>query len=228
MPAIDLPRSDYDALNDLALREGLALFGVADVTGIRDSFLLPDAVRTRFTRAIAAGVRLSRAVLQTVEGAPNQHYYFHYQRANILLDQTAIKLTAWLQARGWEAMPIPASQVIDWDKQLGSVSHREIARRAGLGWMGRNNLLVNPLYGSQVRYLTVLTDAPLPADAPTAEGCGECRRCAAACPAGAIADAGFNRDACHQKLKEFTKTQRIGQMICGVCVKECRGAAKEW
>jgi epoxyqueuosine reductase QueG len=113
--------------------------------------------------------------------------------------------------------------VIDWQKQLGSLSHREIARLAGHGWYGRSNLLVNPRFGSRVRYTTVLTDMPLPAGKPVEGSCGECRLCVSLCPAGAIKADGFDREACHAKLKEFCKIQGIGQMICGVCIKACPG-----
>jgi epoxyqueuosine reductase QueG len=48
-----------------------------------------------------------------------------------------------------------------------------------------------------------------------------------ACPAAAIKADGFDREACHRKLKEFTKIQRIGQMICGVCQKVCPGKERQ-
>ncbi|MGA2091042.1 MAG: hypothetical protein ABSH12_06240 [Endomicrobiales bacterium] len=223
-----MQKNNYTALKDLALREGMALFGVADVTPIRETFLLPETIIRKFPRGISLGFRLSRSVLETIVDMPNQIYYFHYQRANMLIDQTALKISSWIQCQGHDALPIPASQIMDWDKQLGSVSHREIARLAGHGWYGRNNLMVNPLYGSQVRYVTILTDIPLTTDTEITNTCGACRRCVDGCPAAAISDNGFDRNACHLKLKEFTKIQRIGQMICGVCVKACNGTSKDF
>ena len=216
----------YEMLKKLVLDEGMAVFGVADVTAARAEFILPDDVKNVFTAGISYGFHLSEMVLKTIHGAPNQIYYFHYQRVNQLMDQVALKLTARIQSLGYQALPIPSSQVIDWARQLGSVSHREVARLAGLGWYGRNNLLVNPKFGSQMRYCTVLTDMPLAADKPLNADCGTCRKCIAGCPAGAIVDGAFNRDACHAKLKDFMKTERIGQMICGVCVNVCAGEKK--
>ncbi|OGS19751.1 MAG: hypothetical protein A2219_04760 [Elusimicrobia bacterium RIFOXYA2_FULL_50_26] len=216
----------YDELKRFALGEGMALFGVADVSGKGDKFLLPPAVSGALSRGISIGYRLSGMALETIEGAPNQIYYFHYQRVNILLDQTALKLCGLIHSKGYNALPVPASQVIDWERQLGTVSHREVARLAGLGWYGRNNLLVNARFGSQVRYATILTDMPLACDAPTDESCGTCRACLSSCPANAIGDNEFKLALCRDKLKEFTKIQKIGQMICGVCVKACRGSGK--
>jgi epoxyqueuosine reductase QueG len=213
----------YNAVRTLALDNGMALFGVADVTELRSGFLMDAVVAERFTAGISLGFRLSRALLQTIDAAPTQLYYFHYQRANILLDQTALKIMAFIQQAGYDALPIPASQITDWERQLGTLSHREIAYRAGLGWYGKNNLLVNPRFGSQVRYVTILTNMPLPTAQPLENGCGDCSACIRVCPAHAITAEGFDRNACHQKLKEFTKLQRIGQMICGVCLKACPG-----
>lgn len=212
---------NYNELKNLALGEGMSLFGVADISGVRDGFLIPETVRNKFGSAVSLGFNLSRTIVETVEGMPNQTYYFHYQRVNILLDQTALKITSFIQKKGFNAFPIPASQIVDWKLQLGSVSHREIARLAGHGWYGKSNLLVNGTYGSGVRYVTVLTDLPLDTDKPSEGNCGACSLCVNACPANAIREDGFDRDACHAKLKEFSKIQGIGQMICGVCIKAC-------
>ncbi len=62
------------------------------------------------------------------------------------------------------------------------------AAEAGLGWTGRNSLLVNPGYGSFLLLGGIVADAACDRwDAPyEGPGCGECRRCMEACPAGAI------------------------------------------
>jgi ferredoxin len=57
---------------------------------------------------------------------------------------------------------------------------------AGLGCQGKSLLLVNPEVVPRIRLVTVLTDLDLPADQPLPNGCGKCRECAKACPAGAI------------------------------------------
>jgi epoxyqueuosine reductase len=69
-----------------------------------------------------------------------------------------------------------------------------------------------------------LTNMPLVAGAPLAkqDHCISCQLCINACPAGAITLAGYDKQKCADKLKEFTKLPGIGQSICGVCVKVCR------
>ncbi len=67
---------------------------------------------------------------------------------------------------------------------------KHLAQRAGLGWIGRQSLLITPEYGSFVVLgVLLLDDVTDSYDAPyTGRGCGSCRACIEACPAGAISD----------------------------------------
>ncbi len=63
---------------------------------------------------------------------------------------------------------------------------RELAARAGVGWIGSNCLVLNRDFGSYFCLGAVLTTLDLPADEPAADSCGTCRRCVDACPTGAL------------------------------------------
>jgi epoxyqueuosine reductase len=207
---------------------GADLFGVADVREIRKEFALPADTIRRFDRAVCLGVGLSASVLDEIVQEPTRLYYHHYRVVNTALDRIALSVARWIEARGWSALAIPASQITDWQKQVAHLSHRTVGHRAGLGWIGRNNLLVSPRLGARFRMATVLTDMPLTVDRPVSGGCGACVACVGACPANAIRprQEDFDRAACLEMLKGFQKKNIVGQYICGVCVKACRGTLK--
>jgi epoxyqueuosine reductase QueG len=212
-----------DQLKNMALEMGVSLFGIADVTGIRKEFKLEGKTSVSFPRAISLGRRLVAAVLEGIEDRPTPLYFHHYRQVNNFLDRAAFLLSCRIQDGGFKALPIPASQIIDWEKQQGHLSHKKVGLLAGLGWMGRNNLLVNPDFGAQFRLVTILTDMPLQPDRPLDMDCGGCVSCLSTCPAGAIKETreDFDHLACFEKLKEFRRLHIVSQFICGVCVKAC-------
>ncbi|MBI5049770.1 MAG: epoxyqueuosine reductase [Nitrospirae bacterium] len=215
----------YDKLKELALSEGISVFGAGYIEDLRPHFdaLLPEQTEG-LSYGISLGIRVSDSVLKGVITGPTRHYLHHYKMLNLLLDQTALKLTLSIQAMGYKALPIPASQIIDWEKQTAHLSHKMIALRAGIGWIGRNNLLVHPELGSKIRLATVLTDMPLKTDCPVEKNCGECRKCIEICPVSAIGETHkeWNKTVCLEKLKYFAKVYSVGQYICGLCVKACQ------
>jgi len=69
----------------------------------------------------------------------------------------------------------------------GPVLEREHGQRAGLGWVGKNTMLIHPQLGSWALLGTLMTTVEIPPDEPfEADRCGTCVRCIEACPTGAI------------------------------------------
>jgi epoxyqueuosine reductase QueG len=215
------------ALEQSAVDLDAAAFGVADLTPLlaREPRLLKH-VGPGFTCAIVAGIRLQAAVLETVTDRPSILYFHHYRQANSRLDAIAFALADRVREAGGRALPIPASQIVSRDPMRGHLSHKLLGWAAGLGFFGRSTLLVHPRFGAQMRYVSVLTDLPVAADRPVPGDCGDCRACVAVCPAGAIRESreAFDLEACFRTLTGFSRLPFIGQHVCGVCVKACRGA----
>jgi hypothetical protein len=144
-----------DILSRLCGDRGAVGFGVCRLADIRtDDFLLPAAVLARMPLAISVAMRVSPDVLGTLEDHPNQLYEHHYRQVNFALDRLTLELANRIGELGGHALPIAASQLVDWENQRGHLSHKRVAAGAGLGWLGRNNLLATPRYGARVRLVT--------------------------------------------------------------------------
>ena len=114
----------------------------------------------------------------------------------------------------------------------GAVPERELAQRAGLGWIGKNMMLIHPALGSFTFIGVVLTDADLAPDLPfEADRCGTCRRCLDACPTAAfVAPHVMDARRCISYLTiehrgDFTADDRslVGDWLfgCDICQDVC-------
>ena len=225
MIAAAMENAPHQGIRDFASEIGFSLCGFADMGPLVDKMLLPERLKARFPRAVSLAKRLSDSVLEDIEDRPTPLYFHHYRQTNYFLDRGAFLLADRIQEMGFASLAIPASQIVDWEKQRGHVPHKAVALAAGLGWIGRNNLLVTREFGARVRLVTVLTDLPLETGRPLDFGCGECVRCLAPCPAGAIGrdPAAFDHIRCYEMLDDFRRRHVVSQHICGVCVKACAG-----
>ena len=202
----------------------------ADLVGFCAYESAPTALAPTLTHAVSIAVKLSDAVLSTIDGAPSFAYFQHYRTANALLDSIAFRLARKIEEFGFSALPIAASQSQGKDNPyFGIVPHKTAAVLSGLGYVGKSGLFLSTAFGSKVRLATVLTDLPVQAELPVvANGCKDCNLCKISCPAGAIygekptADGQRNFDA--EKCSRYMKAhfQDIGRgSVCGVCIKVC-------
>ena len=114
----------------------------------------------------------------------------------------------------------------------GPVHERELAARAGLGWIGKNTLLINPRHGSWFALGELLTSLPLEFDSAQPDRCGSCTRCLDACPTSALTPYQLNATRCisYHTLEnrgdipdEFHQPIREAQYIlgCDICQTVC-------
>ena len=122
------------------------------------------------------------------------------------------------------------------------IAERALAQRAGLGFIGRNHMLINPELGSQFLLGELLTTLELEPDEPFAQvPCGDCGRCVRACPTGALSfDGSFDARKCISYLTieepddiPAEYNNKISNRIFGcdecilACPHELRGAARK-
>jgi epoxyqueuosine reductase QueG len=178
-------------------------------------------------RAVSILMRLDPLVVRGLTSGPTRDYEQEYRRVNAALDDAAGTLADVLTVHGSVAERVQATH----DDANGSAvfPHKTAATVAGLGWVGKTALFVSPRFGPAVRLATVFTDLELPAGDPVTEsGCGDCRACVDACPAGCGRDVQwrpgmarevlFDAGACRHHMARFTHVERE---ICGICIAAC-------
>ena len=227
-------------LERTAKEQGADLFGVADLTSAVDFVCKQGGEHLKeFPRAISIGIHLSDQVVDGLKRHDDPRAILPYETlycsVNSRLDQVAMLLARIIREEGYEAFPIPASQTVDSSKLVGTVSHKLVANLAGLGWVGKNCLLITQDYGPRIRLSSVLTDAPLRAGSRVDEDCGSCLACVRFCPVTALTGVPFSSleprevrfaaDLCDGYMTK--RTGRLGdQGLCGLCVYVCpRGRA---
>ncbi len=212
---------------------GASIVRVADTSKLAGIDTDPKNLLDGYPRAVSIAIRLSDSVMNEIDKQPTPLYSSHYCRVNALLDDIAIRVTNLLQMNGAQAVPIPASQILDAEKWSSYISHKAVAIAAGIGWQGKSLLVVNPDFGPRIRLTTVLTNADFEPDLPIKNSCGKCNQCKEHCPAGAII--GVNTDShystrseaidlekCVYQIRDvFSNLPHITPLICGVCIKVC-------
>ncbi len=109
---------------------------------------------------------------------------------HIVLQEKLEKIADFLQRK---VADFQYSSMVD----TGELSDRAVAERAGIGFSGKNTLMISPEYGSYIYLGEMITNIPFIPDQPLSEGCGTCTKCIDACPTGALVEAGrLNAQQC--------------------------------
>jgi epoxyqueuosine reductase len=138
------------------------------------------------TRSPFAGVATAIVVGMNYGGTEPPGPVARYARGDDYHDVMVSRLDELLE---WLAdssgRPVRGKAYVD----TGPILERDLARRAGLGWFGKNTMLINPRLGSFFFLGALLVDLELAPDEPfDADRCGTCTRCIDACPTDAIVD----------------------------------------
>ncbi len=213
-------------IEKLLIEKGASLVGFSDIK------TSPIKNQDGLRYALTIAVKLSDAVLRSIENRPSISYFQHYRAVNAKLDQLALDVVYYIENQGYNAFPIAASQSTSDDKQAykGIFPHKTGAVLSGIGYIGKSGLLLTEEYGSKIRLCTVLTDMPLsPLREKIINGCGDCEICKNACPAGAIygvnykegmqRDDLFSAEKCSNHMKTYKDVGRGS--VCGICIKVC-------
>lgn len=243
----------YEKLEKMA---SLDVFGVADALTYSDKASpghRPVDFLKSARSIVLVGKRMLDVPLDNIREM-RREYTANFHVANARLNDALFEVSGHLQDLGFKVFPIPYLEMPGWnlekrsamtlklarplltlprineivnDKVLwANLSYRHMAVEAGLGEIGRNNLLLSPEHGPRLRFVALLTDAELPAGQPLEPGLcqpDKCNHaCVRACPVDALQKDGRGTDkaAC---LKHYIKLGLPGMsgMRCGLCVAVC-------
>ena len=225
-----------ERLDEFARELGADFFGVADITPAEEFIKNQGGdLVSGYPRAVSLGIILLNTIVdqlpQRFERSVAVNYRHHvYDIINLRLDLISSRISSLIQNEGYNALPIPASERYDDNELCAVFSHKLAANMAGLGWIGKNCLLITPEFGPRVRWSTILTDAPLkPTGEPLENGCEECTECVDTCPVSAFTGENFrayeNREVRYdaRKCEKYFKVMEdAGKIpVCGLCIYNC-------
>jgi epoxyqueuosine reductase len=211
------------------------IFGFADLRGlINEKF-------SDFQYGISIGKKLDDIIIDKLESGPTVEYYNHYNLINKELADLTKNIHSDLREKNINSKPIEPTIEIGskkYEKYLKSltydISHKMVATRAGLGWIGKTDLLISKAFGPRLRLVTILLDQDPGIDSMPIEKsrCGDCNICVMKCPANAAngklwdikthRDEFFNAYKCREKCRELAKQKlNVDERICGLCIYIC-------
>lgn len=210
------------------------IWGFANLTG-----LLQNKFKG-FDYGISIGRKLDYRIVDKIIKGPTREYYSHYRQINKDLDLLTKSISEDLNKYNIETLNIDTTvstselDTVYFNTLRTDLSHKMVATRAGLGWIGKTDLFISKKFGPRLRLVSILLKTPLvhlsnPVDK---SHCGKCSICVDNCPAKAANGILWNKtvdrneffDAfkCRNQCTEFGRT-RLGMdaRICGICVASC-------
>ncbi len=222
----------WEKIESFCKENDIDYYGVSDLSEVSDYIhnTCPGYI-SNYPKAISLGIKLPDGLLDNLDDpAAEMNYLDAYFIINDDLNVLAFKISKMVEKENYNTLPVLASVTTSNEKLCSLFSHKLAAHLAGLGWIGKSCLLINPEVGPRIRWVTILTDAPLDATGEAMDNhCGNCTKCIDICPVHAFTevdindlsnrDIRFDAHKCHDyfnKLKDEGKTA-----MCGLCVKVC-------
>ncbi len=207
------------------------IYGFADLSGLLDKKF------DGFSYGISIGRKLDVNIIDGIKDAPTLEYLHHYDEINKQLKVASEQIACDLQKFGISALVIVPTNPVNYQYTSTlryEISHKMVATRAGLGWIGKTDLFISKEFGARLRFVSILIDKEInPEEKPIHKSkCGKCTICVKKCPAkaatGQLWDINTDRDVffdafkCREKCSELAGVHlKVDRRICGICVAVC-------
>ena len=140
---------------------------------------------------------------------------FGYQFADQILANFCNKVKNFITEFDYESKVVPYQP---------GLYLKDAAVLAGIGPIGKNNLLITKKFGSQVRLRALVTRAPLVCGKPITENryCENCQKCIDACPATALQNGHYKKDRCYEyQITHLNQLSKYSSIWCNICIESC-------
>lgn len=185
----------------------------------------------KYPYAIAIGHKMLEEIIEKIPLTYSnddyaQEYLDEYYNSHARVSEIAKKIVERIEQEGYHAIELDVSGDNPKLNLKMPFSNKASANLAGIGWLGKNNLLTTKEFGPRLTWATVLTDAPLGeyAGRPMESLCGDCDICVKACPGKAIVDLPNPKESYSpKKCGEFLMGRKKDghPVACGMCLYIC-------
>jgi len=143
-----------------------------------------------------------------------------YARLNRALNETSAAIAGDINGVAIPATVEGLSSLVSHveDYYADRVSHRVAAELSGVGWRGKNELIVSPLYGPAIRLASIITTIPITRTPPEIKKCGDCRACLDACK---FLDHKHQLNNYREQCRKYILQLDLEDEVCGKCIKAC-------
>ena len=202
-------------VNKFSKKIGVDIIGFADPKEFYrfQKYNRPESYLKESKTVIILGIHLFDINLDAWTLNPKTGKNHHF--ADSILEKLCFKIKNYILERGFE------SKIITYSPGLFL---KDSAALAGIGPIGKNNLLIAEGFGSQVRLRALVTKAPLVCGIPIlkSEYCKGCDICINACPANAFPQGKYNKDIClPYNLSNMRKLSENTSIWCNICIESC-------
>ncbi|MDO5851228.1 MAG: hypothetical protein Q4Q23_01925 [Methanobacteriaceae archaeon] len=202
---------------------------IVDIHGVT-SLNIPELIEEYgedicyYPYAISVGILMDEKIVDHIpQTRKNKKYASDYVDEYFgsidIINEKSEKICEFIKNNGYDATYIRLSGKCRTLNLKKKYAQKTTANLAGLGWIGKSDLMITPKFGPRLTWATILTDMPLKIKERIKSRCGDCNICTNICPSNAI-EGKYNSKTCLEFINN--EINRLGfKMICGMCLYSC-------